>query len=383
MRVVYTGADIFDGQQMHVGCGLLVLDGRVVEIFPLDALGNVDQARALDGGVIAPGLVDLQVNGGGGVMFNDDPSVDCLTVMAKAHAALGATSILPTLITDTPDKTRAAIAAVQAAIAQGVAGIAGLHLEGPHLAQSRCGAHDPALIRAMDDTDLAELCDAARHLPVLLVTLAPESVTESQIAHLAAAGAIVSLGHTDAGFLACGRAANSGATCVTHLFNAMRPLGSREPGTVGAALRLGALSAGLIGDLIHVHPETIALALAAKQRPGRIFLVSDAMATAGSDISEFMLNGRCILRRDGRLTLQDGTLAGADLDLPTAMRNLTGIGVGVNQALAMASSVPAGVIGRSGDLGHLGKGRKADFVHLDAALTLRNVWRGGQLVDGG
>lgn len=295
----YTGAAIHDGEMLHDGAALMVQGGQVAAIVPLESLEPGIETCMLDGGVIAPGFVDLQVNGGGGVMFNDGPCVQTLARMAQAHAALGATSILPTLITDTPDKTRAAIAAVRAAVAEGVAGIAGLHLEGPHLAPSRCGAHDPALIRDMDESDLADLCVAARQLPVLMVTLAPESVTDAQIAQLAAARVVVSLGHTDAGYDACASAANSGAVCVTHLFNAMSPLASRAPGTVGAALRLGGLSAGLIADLIHVHPEMIALALAAKQGPGRIFLVSDAMATAGSTISGFMLNDRWIARQGG------------------------------------------------------------------------------------
>ncbi len=377
----YIGADIFDGITLHTGRALLVQGGVVSAILEPKDVPKATISVQLAGGTIAPGFVDLQVNGGGGVMFNDSPRVDCLRTIARAHASLGATSILPTLITDRPEITRAAIAAVESAVATGLAGIVGLHLEGPHLSKNRKGAHDPGLIRPMTDDDLVYLCDAAQRLPVLKITLAPENVTTEQMRRLVQAGAVLSLGHTDASYDTCTKAAEVGVTCVTHLFNAMRQLGNREPGVVGAALRLGSLSAGLIGDLIHVHPETMLLALAAKQGPGRIFLVSDAMAVAGSDIRSFTLNGRVILRRNGRLTLDDGTLAGADLDLPTAVRNLIGLGMPLAQSLGMATSVPAGVIGRGHDLGHLRPGDTADFVHFDAGVRLTGVWRSGVAIE--
>jgi N-acetylglucosamine-6-phosphate deacetylase len=378
-RTAYIGAEVFDGTDLHHGRALLVQDGLVAGIVAPEDLPDGTLSVELSGGTIAPGFVDLQVNGGGGIMFNELPQVSSLRTMAQAHASLGATSILPTLITDRPEITRAAVSAVETAIAAGLAGIIGLHLEGPHLSQSRNGAHDPNMIRRMTDDDLAFLCDAARRLPVLKITLAPENVTPEQMHKLVQAGAVLSLGHTDASYDTCSEAAGAGVSCVTHLFNAMRQLGNREPGVVGAALRLGSLSAGIIGDLIHVHPETIILALAAKQGPGQIFLVSDAMAAAGSDIRSFTLNGRIISRQYGRLTLEDGTLAGADLDLATAMRNLNGLGVPLTQVLGMATSVPARVIGR--DLGSLRPGDAADFVHLEPGVRLSGVWRSGMAID--
>ena len=220
----------------------------------------------------------------------------------------------------TVDKSQAAIAAVEDAMRAGVPGIVGLHLEGPHLSIPRKGAHDPALIRPMEPADLETLLQAAGSLPFLKVTIAPENTTEGQVAALTEAGVLVSLGHSDADYETCRRYIAAGARCVTHLFNAMSQLGNREPGLVGAALASGDTSAGLIADTVHVHPETIRAAWTAKRGPGRIFLVSDAMAVAGSDATEFHLGGRLIKRKDGVLTLADGTLAGADLDLLTAMR---------------------------------------------------------------
>lgn len=369
---LYRGGRIFDGVRFHEGAALRTEAGRVTALGP-EAEEQGGDIVDLNGDILSPGYVDLQVNGGGGVLFNAEPTVDALTCMAAAHRSLGATSILPTLITDTPDKTRAAIAATKAAIAAGLPGIAGLHLEGPHLSVARKGAHEAALVRPMEATDVALLVVAAQDLPALKMTLAPESVTPAQVRELTAAGVVVSLGHTDADYDTCMTYAEAGASCVTHLFNAMSQLGNREPGLVGAALAAPGLNAGLIADGIHVHPQVIRAAWAAKRGPGRIFLVSDSMSPAGTDQTEFELTGRMISRRDGRLTLADGTLAGADLDLTTALRVLTaGAGVPLEQALAAATSVPAGVMRLAG-AGRLQPGGPADLIRIAGDLSTVGV----------
>uniref|UniRef100_UPI003567BD1D N-acetylglucosamine-6-phosphate deacetylase n=1 Tax=Shimia sp. TaxID=1954381 RepID=UPI003567BD1D len=276
-----TGARIFDGAGFLDGHALVIEGGQIAQLLPQADLPASARRQRLAGGVIGPGFIDLQVNGGGGVMFNASPDVASLRVMAAAHARIGATTILPTLITDTEARMRAAVTAVAEAVAAGVAGIAGLHLEGPFLAPSRHGAHDRALIRPLSGADLDFLTAAARALPLLKVTLAPEVVDDAAIRRLAEAGVLVSLGHSEADFDTCAAAARAGARCVTHLFNAQSPLGHRAPGMVGAALDLGQLSAGVIADGVHVHPAALAVALRAKRGPGRLFLVSDAMATAG------------------------------------------------------------------------------------------------------
>lgn len=379
-RQAFACGRIFDGSDFRENSALLVADGRVVDVVAADQVPADCDRVDLNGGTLVPGFVDLQVNGGGGVMFNDAPNVETLRMMADAHLSLGTTSFLPTLITDTPEITRAAIGAAAEAIEQGVEGVAGLHLEGPHLSVARKGAHDPHLIRPMGEEDLALLLDAKRRLPVLFVTLAPENASFEQMHRLSQAGIILSLGHSDCSFDTASAAAAQGVRCVTHLYNAMSQIGNREPGMVGAALARPELSAGLIADLVHVHPEAIRIALAAKTGPGRIFLVTDAMAPAGSDISEFTLNGRVIRREGGRLTLADGTLAGADLDLSTAIRNLVGLDVPEKDAVAMATSVPAAVIDATDEIGSLRKGCRADMVLLDTAGAVRAVWRGGAAV---
>lgn len=372
-RTLFKGATLFDGEVLAPG--VLAVEQGVIVAPPADADGW--QVIDLPGGVLAPGFVDLQVNGGGGVMVDGSATIASLRALCDVHASLGATAILPTLITDTPQATRAVLdAGMRAARAQ-VPGFFGLHLEGPHLDPLRKGAHDPALIRPMDSGDLSTLCEAARHLPVLLVTLAPASVSLEQIATLTAAGVRVGLGHADCTHAQAMAAHEAGARLVTHLFNAMSPLTGRQPGLVGAALAAD-FDVGLIADGLHVAPESIALALAAK-RAGRVFLVSDAMAVAGTQATGFALGGRWITRFGGRLTLADGTLAGADLTLARAVGVMAGpVGVPLAQALAMATRLPAEAVGMGHRLGRLLPGRAADLVHLAPDLTLSGVWRGGQ-----
>lgn len=341
-RRAYIGAEIFDGTDLHVGKALLAEEGVIRAACQVAEVPADYEIVELPGGTIMPGFVDLQVNGGGGVMFNDETSVDGLAAIAQAHASTGTRALLPTLITDTPERTRAAVEAVAEAIEAKVPGIIGIHLEGPHLSIARKGAHDPKLIRKMEQEDEDFLISAAKRLPNVMVTIAPENVSPAQIRRLAHEGVIVSLGHTDCTFDEASAAFDAGARCVTHLFNAMSQMGNREPGLVGATLRSAQVSAGLIADDIHVHATSMQVSLDAKLGPGEIFLVTDAMSTVGSDITEFHLNGRRVLRRDGRLTLENGTLAGADLEMTQALRVvLNKLRIPKAQGLRMATSAAA------------------------------------------
>ncbi len=372
----YMGAEIFDGNIRHKNAALLTKGGRVAGVVPDTEVPSGYQVIALDGGLITAGFIDLQVNGGGGEMLNNAPTIETIRTICDAHFQFGTTSLLPTLITDTKERTDAAILAVKTAAAQDIAGVIGLHLEGPHLSIARKGAHDAALIRPMQTADCRQLCALAGELPSLLLTVAPESVTPTQIADLCDAGAVVSLGHTDTDYQTARAAVASGATCVTHLFNAMSQLGNRAPGVVGAALDTEDLFAGLIADGIHVDPAVIRIAVRAKQGKGRLFLVTDAMAPLGTEMNAFTLDGRKISRRNGRLTLPDGTLAGADTDMISAVRFMTTeIGVDVDEALRMASLYPAQLLKREGEIGSLVAGARADIVHLDKRLQIVNVWR--------
>ena len=365
--VTFRGGPIFDGRTLHADSALRLEDGVITALDREDRVPNGDSDIDLDGDILSPGYVDLQVNGGDGVMLGDAPTVTTLERMARAHRSLGCAAILPTLITDKPDKTRMAISAATEACRAGLPGIAGLHLEGPHLARARKGAHDAALIRPMDEGDLAQLLGAAARLPLLKVTLAPESVSADQVGRLVQAGVLVSLGHTDTDYETCQAYMRAGARCVTHLYNAMSAFGHRAPGVAGAAIDLGGLSCGLIADGIHVHPATMRAAFLAKRGPGTIFLVSDAMAPAGTDLKTFNLGGRLISREAGRLTLADGTLAGADLDLTRAMATLVGdVGIPLDVALRAATSAPATLAGLA--LGTVAVGQRASLIRINAAL---------------
>jgi N-acetylglucosamine-6-phosphate deacetylase len=378
-RYAITGARIFDGDKWHDEAALLVSGDHVTGIVPQESLETGMTIVEAGGGMLAPGFVDLQVNGGGGLMINDRPDVETIRTICAAHAQFGTTALLVTLITDTPAQTRSTIEAGIEAARLKVPGFLGLHLEGPHLSVSRKGAHDPALIRPMNDADEAALIAARERLPVLLTTVAPETVEPQRIEALARAGIVISLGHSDATCRLAKAAAQAGATMVTHLFNAMSQIGNREPGLAGATLDTGSLSAGLIADGIHVDPATIAIALRAKRGPAKIFLVSDAMATIGTDMTSFMLNGRTIHRKDGSLRLADGTLAGADLDMISAVRFMhRTIGLDLGEALRMASLYPAEAIGVDRRHGRLGKDTAADIIHLADDLAVRSVWIGGQ-----
>ncbi len=368
-----SGARVFDGERLLDRHAVLVERGVVADVVGVDAIPSHAARVEIAGGLLAPGFVDLQVNGGGGVMLNDAPTAATMARMVAANRRFGTTALLPTLITDTDAVVDAAIAAAAAAVVS-VPGVIGLHLEGPHLAPARKGAHRAALMRAMTERDVDRMIAAKSRAGVLLVTVAVEQAPPVLIRRLADAGVIVSLGHSDAGFDAANAAIDAGARCVTHLFNAMSPLGNREPGLVGAALASGAVACGIIADGYHVHPATLRRALAAKQGPGRLFLVTDAMATIGSDIDGFLLGGVPVRRDAGRLTLSDGTLAGADTDMAASVRFAVGsLAVSLEEALRMASLYPAELVG-DGRRGRIRRGSFADFAHLGDDLTIKQVW---------
>jgi len=369
-----TGARIFDGETWHEGAALVVVGGHIHSIGAIPAGA---ETITLDGGYLVPGFVDLQVNGGGGHLIGPGTTVADLALVCDTHARFGVTGLMPTLITDTAEVTDAVLTVGVAATRQGMPGFLGLHLEGPHLSLSRKGAHDPQLIRPMTEADLVRFERARTELPHLLVTVATEACTPEQIARLVKAGITVSLGHSDASFEAASAAIRAGAGMVTHLFNAMSPIGNREPGLVGAALHHGTVWAGVIADGIHVHPATLRAALRAKQGPGRIFLVSDSMSQAGTELTSLTLNGRMIHRRDGALRLADGTLAGADLTMDGAVKCLVLMDIDLDLALRMASLFPGEAIGNH-RLGRISEGHLANLVHLSDDLSACAVWRAGE-----
>ena len=372
-------ARLFDGTDMHEGRVVVVRDGKVEVHVPADQVDPTLPMHKVDG-LLAPGFIDVQVNGGGGVLFNDATDVAGIDAIGAAHRRFGTTGFLPTLITDSRDRMAAAVDATRAALAAGVPGLLGVHLEGPFLNPQRKGAHDAAQMRAVEEADIAIMTglNAGR----TLVTLAPETVSPEMVARLSAAGVVISAGHTAADPATLHQARLRGMRGYTHLFNAMPPLAGRAPGPVGAALSERETWCSVIADMHHVAAPALAAAIAAKGAD-KIMLISDAMPTVGSDVATFQLQGQDIHRAGDRLVTDDGTLAGAHLDMATAVRNVvTHLGVAVADALRMASLVPAAFLRLDGELGRIAPGYRANLVLLDDALAARATWIDGVAYDG-
>jgi N-acetylglucosamine-6-phosphate deacetylase len=377
-RYALTGARIFDGDEWHDRAALVVNEGVVEGIMAADSPSDARRVP-LNGGMLVPGFVDLQVNGGGGALLNATPTVGAIRTICESFQQFGTTACLPTMVTDTPEVTDRVVEAGMEAARQGIPGFLGLHLEGPHLSVARKGAHDPALIRPFSENDLQRLIHARSGMPALLTTVAAETVTPDEIASIVAAGVVVSIGPSDAPDQLVAEAAAAGATMVTHLFNAQSQMGNREPGVVGAALDLGTFYAGLIADGVHVHAATIRNALRAKTGPGRIFLVTDAMMVTGTNATSFDLTGRTVFRKDGVLRLADGTLAGADLTMIDAIIYMhRTIGLELGEALRMAALYPAEAMHLDRTHGHLHRGARADMVHISEDLQVRQTFIGGE-----
>ncbi|UIJ44319.1 N-acetylglucosamine-6-phosphate deacetylase [Sphingomonas cannabina] len=356
------------------GTAVVIDDGSIAAITATAELPG-DIAREALSGSLVPGFIDTQVNGGGGVLFNDAPTVEGITAIASAHRRFGTTGLLPTLISDDLDVIRRAVAAVNAAIEAGVPGVLGIHIEGPFLNVERKGIHDAGKIRPLDEEGFAVLTSLKRGRT--LVTLAPERTTPTMVRRLAEAGVIVAAGHSNGSYEEVNAAVDAGLTGITHLFNAMSPLGSRRPGVVGAALERDELTCGIIVDGHHVSPATLRLALRCKPRD-RVMLVTDAMPSVGSDATEFLLQGRRIRVADDLLTDEAGTLAGSNLDMAAAVRNaVTMLGLMLPEAVAMASAVPAAFLGLGHVTGRIAPGLRADLVLMDDDLRTAATWIGG------
>lgn len=355
----------------------VLLDGaRIAAVLPAaDPRVRDAQTHDLAGATLLPGFIDVQVNGGGGVLFNDAPTVETIRQIGVGHRRYGTTGFLPTLISDDADVMRAALAAVEQALAEGVPGLLGIHLEGPYLAPARKGVHDPKFFRVPDADELALLC--APHRGVRLITLAPDQMPTASISALAASGVIVCAGHTAADYATTRAALDAGVRGFTHLFNAMTPFGSREPGVVGAALDDAESWCGIIADGHHVHPVSLRVAIAAKAR-GKMVLVTDAMPPVGADSPEYKLNGETIVVKDGVCQTAGGTLAGSALDMAGAVRNAVEmLHLPLDEAARMASTYPADFLGLGASHGRIAAGYQADLVALDADYRVRQSWIGG------
>jgi N-acetylglucosamine-6-phosphate deacetylase len=366
---------VFDGDEIRAGLAVLLDGARIAALVPDGEVPANAERIALGGALLAPGFIDLQVNGGGGVLFNATPTVDAIRAMGAAHRRFGTTGFLVTFITDSHQAMAAAITATRQALAEGVPGLLGLHLEGPFLNPARRGIHDAAHVRMPIAADLALLAT----LPVgrTLVTLAPELAPPGLIESLVASGVVVAAGHTDASYEQAVQGFARGISGVTHLFNAMTALTSRAPGMVGAALDDGPIWCGLIVDGHHVAPAALRIAIAAKPK-GTMILVTDAMPPAAGGPPSFDLGGRPIRSEGGRLIGADGTLAGADLVMTDAVRNAVDLlDLPLEEALRMASLYPARAMGIA-DRGRIAEGQVADLVLLGEGFDVARSWIAGE-----
>ncbi len=367
---------IFDGATFLRDHCIVVRQGSTECVLPMaECPGDLDKV-VLTTGTLAPGLIDLQVNGGGDLMFNNAPCEATLAAMLDAHRATGTTAMMPTLISDTRARQEQAVAAVRAARASGNPGILGIHLEGPYFEVARRGAHHADMIRQARTEDIAWMCSLG-DLEVI-VTLAPEHALPGQIRELAASGIHVCAGHTNASYEQIMAAVAEGLEGVTHLFNAMSPVTSRAPGTVGAALAEASLWAGIIADGHHVHPANIRLARQVKPA-GRLVLVTDAMASVGGSRAGFTLYGEQIRESGGKLVNSSGALAGSAIGMIDAVRyGVRSVGIPLAECLRMASLYPAAILGLDRCLGRIAPGYRADLVHFDEQFTVHNTWLAGE-----
>jgi N-acetylglucosamine-6-phosphate deacetylase len=371
---------VFDGENLHDGLVVVLQNGQITSVLSAhDLPETVDNRWDLAGHILAPGLIDIQVNGGGGVMFNHAPSVETIHRIGEAHRRFGTTGFMPTLISTDFETMECAVTAVDQSISEGVPGVLGIHLEGPFLNTEKRGVHDANRFRPIDEAAF-ELMTSLNH-GRMMVTVAPEKTSDEMIARLTERGVIVFGGHSTASYERATSALQAGMRGFTHLFNAMSPMQARKPGMVGAALHDRTSWAGIIADGYHVHPATFAAAVASKRR-GFMVLVTDAMATVGSKHSMFELDGVEISMVDGCCRTPSGLLAGSDLDMISAVRNAARFaGLNPSEALRMASSYPAHALGLEDQLGYIRPGYRASFIEVDDDLRLFRTWIDGEVSD--
>ena len=375
MAFALTGARVFDGTGIQDGMAVVVEGKVITNVLPVSQLPRDIEVQDLKGGILSAGFIDVQVNGGGGALMNDNPTIETVKRIAQSHRRFGTTGLLPTVITDDQKIIDQAIVSVQDAVGNHVPGVLGIHLEGPFLDVVRKGAHPENFIRTMTQRDVEHI--VAIDCGSVMLTLAPNKVPAKFITELSRRGVMISLGHADATVVEVQQALGAGARAFTHVYNAMSQLNGREPGMVGACLSDSESYCGVIVDGLHVDDVALKVLFAAKSKD-RIMLITDAMPPAAGGPDSFELQGRIARRVGNRLQLSDGTLAGSIVTMDETVRRCVQLGVKLEDALRIASLVPAYFLRRETELGRVAKGFIASLVHLSDNLYVNKTWINGQ-----
>ncbi len=378
MKQALLGSQIFCGERFYDDHALLVDGKSIVDIVDKNHTPDNFNKIELDQGILAPGFIDLQVNGGGGVLFNNSPNKESLNTIIKAHQFFGTTSVMPTVISDSLEVLEQCIKTVTEEIKNN-SSLLGIHIEGPFFNTKYRGVHQKQYISTIN-SDYLNLFESLKGFPVML-TLAPECISSQQLKHLTSLGIKTLAGHSDASYDELDDAIKNGLDGFTHLFNAMSQISAREPGVVGSALHFENTFASIIVDLHHVHPSLIQLAYQLKPT-GKLFFISDSMATINHGKPSFELYDEVVNELDGRLVNSEGKLAGSSITQIDAVKNAyQKCNIPLNQALAMASRYPAEYLGIANHLGSLKPGYRADLVHFDSNFKVRNAWVSGKQIN--
>ncbi len=369
---------LFYQDQWRHDMAVLVDKTHIKSVIPVNDLPSTVKQIDAENCYLSPGFIDLQVNGGGGVMLNSAPSVDTLKQIQQGHWTGGTTAMLPTLITAQDEIMQSATEAMKTALDENIPGFLGLHLEGPHLNTHKKGVHNENLIRPLHQHTLDLLNQLSPNN--WLITLAPEQLAPGQLNDLIKKGIRVNAGHSAANYQQTKQALSEGLSGFTHLFNAMTGMDSREPGMVGAALEDHHSACGIIIDGYHIHSASALIAYRSKAK-GKLYLVTDAMATVGSDKPYFELYGEKIHSKNGCCAKEDGTLAGSALDMISAVKNCVNeLNIPLNEAIDMASLYPAAFMGIDHQYGKIAENYRADFALFDDTFAVKSTWVQGQCV---
>ena len=375
MKQALIGAQLFSGKEFFDNRALLIDGENIIDVINEHDIPNNFEIQKLNGGILSPGFIDLQVNGGGGKLFNNSPDKESLNAIIEAHQHFGTTSIMPTVISDSLNVLKRCATTISEEIESNKS-LLGVHIEGPFFNVKYRGVHQKQYINTIN-SDYLNLFESLQDFPVML-TLAPECISTKQLKHLKSLGFKILAGHTDASYDQLEEAIKYGLDGFTHLFNAMGQISAREPGVVGSALTFDNTTASIIVDLHHVHPSLIQMAY--KQKPqGKLFFVSDSMATIHHGEPSFELYDEVVSESNGRIINSEGKLAGSSITQIDAIKNAyQSCNIPLNEALAMASRYPAEYLGVANYLGSLESGYRADLTHFSLDLQVQNVWVAGK-----